>query len=77
MRLGFGGRTDIDITAGLQVYILVGGNGRTGDCQVIAGADADAVATQQRAVLARGSVIGHGMAAALVQEAFFSERSSL
>ncbi len=71
MRVGLGGRTDIDITAGLQVHVPISGNGRTGDRQVIAGADADAVTTQQCTVLARGSVVGHSVAAALVQEAFF------
>ncbi|KXJ03699.1 hypothetical protein AN414_25080 [Serratia marcescens] len=77
MRVGLGGRTDIDVTAGLQVHVPVSGNGRAGDRQVIAGANTNAVTTQQCTVLARGSVVGHSVAAALVQEAFSFGRSSL
>lgn len=64
MRVGLGGRTDVNVTAGLQVHVLVGGNGRAGNRQVVTGVNADAVAAQQAAFLARGRVIGDTVAAA-------------
>ncbi len=71
MRVGLGGRADVDVTAGLQVHVPVSGNGRAGDRQIVAGADADAVAAQQAAFLACGGVMRHAVAAAFFQEAFF------
>ncbi len=49
---------------------LVGGNGRAGNRQVVTGVNADAVAAQQAAFLARGRVISDTVAAAF-QEALF------
>ncbi len=71
MRVGLGGRADVDVTAGLQVHVLVGGNGRAGDRQIVAGADADAVAAEQATFLACGGVMRHTVAAAFFQETFF------
>lgn len=64
VRVGLGGRTDIDVISGLQVHVPVGGNGRAGDRQVIAGVDADAVAAEQAAFLAGGRIVGDTVAAA-------------
>ncbi len=71
MRVGLGGRTDVNVTAGLQVHVPVGGNGRAGNRQVVTGVNADAVAAQQAAFLARGRIVGDTVAAAFFQEALF------